>query len=385
MVVGEVRPDGTVKILGVAEAPSAGVRKGEIVDYPMARACVKEALLQAEDVSDVDISGVYLAVTGSHIQGVNNKGTFRLPEKENEVRKEHVEEVKEIAREVAIPQDCVYLHNLIRRYWVDGSESTANPVGLYGRTLDADYHLVYGSRSRIQNAIRCAREIPLEIEDAVFAPIASAQVALTREAKESGALVLDIGGGTTDYVLYLEGAIAASGCIPVGGDHVTNDIHLVTKISLSKAEQIKKTEGDVSGDPARSIGSVRVSDDKGFSDTTLDRGMLNSIITYRLEETLELVKSKLPADALDKMGAGVFVTGGTSMMRGFQELAMRIFQKPIYHPEPSDISGTNSYFQDPRYSTALGLIRYAQLIDADQYSPTISTRFTGALKSLWPF
>jgi len=385
MVVGEVKPDGSVKILGVGETRSAGVRKGEISDYPQARAGLKDALLKAEDVCDVDISSVLLAVTGAHIEGVNNRGTFRLPDEEEEVHEGHIDEATEIARDLAIPGDHVYLHNFIRQYRLDNHEHTVSPVGLLGRSLEVDFHIVHGIRTRIQNSIKCVREIPLEVDDVVFAPIATAQVALEREQKDSGALVIDIGGGTTDYVLYLKGSIAASGCIPVGGDHITNDIHLITHIPLSRAEELKKTEGDASGDPARGIGNVKVVDDHGYEESELKRSLLNAVIHGRLEETLYLILDKLPPNALQGVGAGVFLTGGTSRMRGFSELANEVFGLPIYLAEQSNLSGVHANFRDPQYSTAVGLIRYAQILDAERGADAGGGVVKRALKSIWPF
>ena len=368
MVVGEVKADNSVKILGVGETKSAGVRKAEIVDMAHVRTCVREVLLEAEDVCDVDISSVILAVTGSHIKGLNNRGAYRLPDEDLEISSEHIEEAKEIARDIAIPTDNVYLHNVVRHYWIDGQEQACSPLGLLGRTLEADYHIVHGVKNRLQNSIKCVRETPLEVDDVVFAPIASAQIALNRQDKESGALVIDIGGGTTDYVLYLNGVIAASGCIPVGGDHVSNDIHLVTGMALSKAEKVKCTEADASGDPARSVGTVNILDEKGFPDIELKRQLLNDVVRGRLEEALNLVKQRLPDGSLEKIGTGVFLTGGSSLMRGFGELANSVFELPIYRPEQPDVSGIHEYFRDPQYSTAVGLIRYAQLMDADRPS-----------------
>lgn len=385
MVVGEVKHDGSVKILGVGETRTAGVRKGEITDYPQARAGLKDALLKAEDICDVDISSVLLSVTGSHIEGVNNRGTFRLPEDEDEVHEGHIEEATEIARDLAIPGDHVYLHNFIRHYRLDKHEHTVSPVGLLGRSLEVDFHIVHGIRTRIQNSIKCVREIPLEVDDVVFAPIATAQVALEREHKDAGALVIDIGGGTTDYVLYLKGAIAASGCIPVGGDHITNDIHLVTRIPLSRAEELKKTEGDASGDPARGIGNVKVVDDHGFVEGEIKRSLLNAVIHGRLEEVLYLVLDRLPPNALRSVGSGVFLTGGTSRMRGFSELANEVFGLPIYQAEQSNISGVHANFRDPQYSTAVGLIRYAQILDAEREAVSGVGLVSRAIKSIWPF
>ena len=145
-------------------------------------------------------------------------------------REDDIEEVKEQASNVAIPPDNIFLHRIIRHYWVDGQEKVQNPVGMLGRKLEADYHIVHGIRNRVQNTIRCLREFPLEVEDVVFGPIAAAQVVLNREARQQGALLLDIGGGTTDFVLYEDGAIAASGSIGVGGDHISNDLAIVLKI-----------------------------------------------------------------------------------------------------------------------------------------------------------
>lgn len=383
MVVGEVKSDGAVKILGVGLTKSAGVRKGEIYDFPQARACVKDALAKAEDASDVEIGSVFLSVTGSHIVGENNVGTFRLPEGEQQVAPEHVEEAKDIAREVHIPPDHVYLHSIVRQFRLDGLEQASSPVGLFGRTVEADFHVVHGIGTRIQNSIKCVREMPLDVDDVVFAPIAVAQVALSRDDRERGALIIDIGGGTTDYALYLNGAIAASGCIPVGGDHVTNDIHLVTGLPFTKAESLKIKEGDASSDPARSVGSVKVIDDKGFAEAEVRRQVLNEVIRQRLEETLRLVKRRLPEGSVEQIGTGIFLSGGTSLMRGFGELAFDVFGRDIYRPEPPELSGVQSNFKDPQYTTALGLIRYAQILDAERIkSPGCLGRIA---RAIWPF
>ena len=382
MVVGEVKSDGAVKILGVGLTKSAGVRKGEIYDFPQARACVKDALAKAEDASDVEIGSVFLSVTGSHIVGENNVGTFRLPEGEQQVAPEHVEEAKDIAREVHIPSDHVYLHSIVRQFRLDGLEQASSPIGLFGRTVEADFHVVHGIGTRIQNSIKCVREMPLDVDDVVFAPIAVAQVALSRDDRERGALIIDIGGGTTDYALYLNGAIAASGCIPVGGDHVTNDIHLVTGLPFTKAESLKIKEGDASSDPARSVGSVKVIDDKGFAEAEVRRQVLNEVIRQRLEETLRLVKRRLPEGSVEQIGTGIFLSGGTSLMRGFGELAFDVFGRDIYRPEPPELSGVQSSFKDPQYTTALGLIRYAQILDAERIkSPGCLGRI---VRTFWP-
>lgn len=384
MVVAEIKPDQSVKILGLGESRSAGVRKGEIADYKQVRACVKAALLEAEDVSDVIIKSVFLAVTGNHISGINNVGTFRLPDDEEEVGYDHLNEVREIAKDIAIPSDHVYLHHLPRHFNLDGQSHSKVPYGLLGKQLEADYHIVHGTRTRIQNSIKCVREIPLDVDDVVFAPIASAQIALNAERKESGALVIDMGGGTTDYVLYLDGAIAASGSVPVGGDHVTNDIHLVTKIPFLKADKVKIAEGHASADPAYSVGMIKVPDEKGFPEIELNRQILNDVIRARLEDTLDIILDRLPEGALKSIGSGVFLTGGASQQRGFGELAFDVFGLPVYRPETPEVSGVHAYFKDPQYATALGLIRYAQILDQERPGARVG-KMKGMIKSIWPF
>jgi cell division protein FtsA len=369
LVVGEIKPDSAVRILGIGETKSVGIRKGEIFDYSQARTCLKDALAKAEDASDVEICSVFLSITGSHIQGVNNRGTFRLPDNESIVHEDHVEESRIIARDVPIPQDHVYLHPIIRNYRLDGLEYPASPVGLFGRTIESDFHIVHGISNRIQNSIKLVREIPLEMDHVVFAPIATAQMALDRDQRERGALLIDIGGGTTDYALYLNGVITASGCIPVGGDHITNDIHLVTSLPFSKAERLKIYEGDASGEPSQSVGKARLTDDRGFAESEVSRSTLNEVIRQRLLETLHLVKQQLPDGAIESIGAGVFLTGGTSLMRGFSKLAYEVFRRDIYHPEIPEISGIQANFRDPRYATAIGLIRYAQILEAEYAKP----------------
>ncbi|MCF7731787.1 MAG: cell division protein FtsA [Akkermansiaceae bacterium] len=382
-VVGEVKPDTAVRILGIGTTKTAGVRKGEIYDFPQARACLRDALVKAEDASDVEIGSVFLAVTGSHIHGVNNRGTFRLPEGQSIVEADHVEEAKTIARDVHIPADHVHLHPIIRNYLLDGLYQNTSPTGLYGRTVEADFHIVHGIGARIQNSIRLVRETPLEVDDVVFSPIATAQMALNQEQRERGALVIDVGGGTTDYALYIDGSIAASGCIPVGGDHVTNDIHLVTGLPFSTAEKLKIAEGDASADPSRSVGIAKLDDDRGYAEVEVRRSILNEVIRQRLEETLRLVRQRLPEGAVETLGSGVFLTGGTSLMRGFSELAFEIFGRDIYRPEPPDVSGVQTSFKDPRYATAIGLIRYAQILETER--PVHDGCISRVLRLFWPF
>jgi len=367
VVVGEAKPDGAIKILGVGQAPSRGIRKGEIIDFETAQTCLHDALVRAEDRSDVMIQNVFLAVTGSHVESLNNRGTITLPDDQGEITEEDLEEVKEIARDVTIPQQNVFLHSIIRHYFVDGQEKVLNPVGMFGKRLEADYHIIHGVRTRIQNTIRCVREIDLEVEDVVFSAIASAQVVLNAEAKKRGALVIDIGGGTSDYVLYADGAVAQSGSVGVGGDHITNDISLVLKIPLSKAEKLKVEEGSAIYREEQDGDFVKMEDDPQFAGRQVDRGLLNQIIHSRVRENFEFIQAKLARTGdLDRVGSGLYLTGGCSRLDGIDTLAEEIFEMPVHRSNVTAMSGRPATFENPQYATPIGLIRYAQILESER-------------------
>src|SRR5437588_7259255 len=188
--------------------------------------CFHEAVVDAEQKSDVMIRSVFVAVAGSHLHSFNNRGCVMLPEDRDEIDERDVEDVKINAREVSIPAQNAFLHSLIQHYHVDGQDGVLNPIGMLGQKLEADFHIIHGVRTRIQNTIRCVKELPLDVEDVVFGGLASAQVVITQHQKDLGALVIDMGGGTTDYVLYVDGAVKQSGCVALGGDHITNDISM---------------------------------------------------------------------------------------------------------------------------------------------------------------
>jgi cell division protein FtsA len=367
VVVGEGRPDGTIKILGVGQAPSRGVRKGEIVDFETAMKCVHEAVVDAEQKSDVMIRSVYVAVAGSHIQSFNNRGSVVLPDERDEIDEQDIEDVKVNAREVSIPAQNAFLHSIIQHYHVDGQDGVLNPIGMLGQKLEADFHVVHGVRTRIQNTIRCVKELPLEVEDVVFAPLASAQVVLTQHQKNLGALVIDIGGGTTDYIVYVDGAVKQSGVLAVGGDHITNDISMGLRIPMTRAEKIKIEEGSVTLGNCLPGETILLKDDSGFAGKEIERETLNTIIHLRMLEVLELLKRTLDEESfINYVGAGIFITGGCSLLNGIDHMAQEIFEMPAHVAHAQTMSGLTSAFENPQFSTAIGLIKYAQAVQTDR-------------------
>jgi cell division protein FtsA len=367
VVVGEGRPDSTLKILGVGQAPSRGVRKGEIVDFETAMKCVHEAVVDAEQKSDVMIRSIYVAVAGSHLHSFNNRGCVLLPEDRDEIQERDVEDVKINAREVSIPAQNAFLHTIIQHYQVDGQDGVLNPVGMFGQKLEADFHIIHGVRTRIQNTIRCVKELPLDVEDVVFGGLASAQVVLTQHEKDLGALVIDMGGGTTDYVVYADGAMKQSGCLAVGGDHITNDISMGLRIPMARAEKLKIDEGSCILGNCLPGEMILLKDDSGFAGKEIERETLNTIIHMRVREAFELLKRRLDKEPyLNYLGAGIFITGGCSLLNGIDHLAEEIFELPAHLAHAQTTWGVTSAVENPQFSTAIGLVKFAQVVHTDR-------------------
>ena len=381
VVVGEGKPDGTIKILGVGQAPSRGVRKGEIVDFETAMKCVHEAVVDAEEKSDIMVRSVYIGITGAHIQSFNNRGCVALPDERDEIDEQDVEDVKINAREVSIPAQNAFLHSIIQHYHVDGQNGVLNPVGMLGQKLEADFHIIHGVRTRIQNTIRCVKELPLDVEDVVFTPFAAAQVVLTQHQKNIGALVIDIGGGTTDYVLYVDGAVKQSGVLAVGGDHITNDISMGLRIPMARAEKLKIEEGGCVLGNCLPGEMILLKDDSGFAGKEIERETLNTIIHLRMREAFELLKRRLDEEPyLGYLGAGIFITGGCSLLSGIDYLASEIFEIPANLTHAQAAWGVTSAVENPQFSTAIGLVKFAQVMHTDRPARGLG-RFIGRIFS----
>jgi len=375
-VVGDVRPDQPIHILGVGLTPSRGVRKGELVDLETAARCVRDALADAETASDVDIRAVYLGIAGAHIRSFQSRGSVVIPEDQGEVYLSHIQQVQESARNVQLPQDHCFLHSILQHYYVDGQDEVLNPVGLQGSRLEADFQIVHGSAKRIGNSINCVRGLGVEVTQPVFNAVAAAQVVLNADQKNAGAVMIDMGGGTTDFIAYDHGAVTVCGSLAVGGDHITNDISLGLRLPMARAEWLKVQEGGVllSGEPA--AGRVVLKPEAGFAGCVVERKLLNTIIACRVREMLELVKRELEAaKALRYLGGGVLLTGGCSLLEGIDDLAGEVFGVPVRLTHAHAMSGPASAYENPQLSAAIGLIKYAQAMQPEASRKSLGSLF----------
>ncbi len=376
VAVAESRPDGALKILGIGQAVSRGVSKGEIVDFNAAHASVREALADAEQKSDLSIRSVYLSVTGKHIASFNNRGCVEIPEERGEIDEDDLHEVNAAAKDVSIPAQNAFLHSILQRYYIDGQDDVREPVGLFGQRLEADYHIVHGVKNRVQNTIRCAREVPLEIEGVVFNSLASAQVVVDADQRNLGALVIDMGGGTLDYLVYVEGVVKGSGVFPIGGDHLTNDVALGLRIPTARAERLKIEEGSAELGTCLPGDTILLPAEPGFAGKEIERELLNTIIHSRLRETFELLRTRLEKEPMLRyLAGGVVLTGGCSLIKGIGPLAEDVFGLPVTSAQPLPLSGLISALANPQLSTVIGLIKQGQMDQASRPRPTTWQRF----------
>ena len=280
-LIGEAREDGFLMVTGVGECRSAGVRKGEIVDFDNALACVRTSLQMAEEQSNVGIQQVYLVLTGSHIRSDINRGTVHVMNDEHEITALEMEQASEAARKMNLPTDREVLHSINQHYYVDSQGGVVNPLGMEGMQLSLDMLIVHGAGNLLRNTIRVARTVPIDVQDVAFSGLCASLAVLTPEQKASGVLVLDLGGGTTDYLVYANQMMARAGSFGVGGDHATNDIALGLKIPTLHAERLKIQHGDAMLRPATRNHTVALAAEGGFPGRTVRRTELQTIVHAR--------------------------------------------------------------------------------------------------------
>ena len=365
--VGESDESGRMRITGVGTYPSTGVRKGQITDLSQASVGVESAAKQAEKQADVSIWQVLLAISGGHIQAAVNTGMATIRSGDRVVSKEDIEEVTENAQTVQIEADRQVLHTITQSYMVDDQPGIVKPEGMRCKVLSLNVMAVHGMKNRIDNAVSVAKNVQLEVTDVAFSGICAALAVLTPEQKRNGVVLVDLGGGTTNYIAYCNNVISAVGCIAVGGDHVTNDIALAFNIPLNRAEEIKRSEGCAVIDPDTSGRRVVLSADVGFEERLLSCKALHTVINSRMDETFRVLRSKLDeAGVLPHLGGGVILTGGGAYLRKVSDLAQRVFGLPSRIGLPVNVDGLGAVEQPAALSTAAGLVLYGKMTYEDR-------------------
>jgi cell division protein FtsA len=358
-VVGELSADGALNIVGLGQSKSRGVRKGEISDAPKAEEDIRHAIVEAEQMADVEIRSAYLGVTGGHLRGFNNRGVHPVVSADREISEDDVQDVIKNAKTINLPAQNHVIHAIRQHFLVDGQDGIGNPVGMLGSRVEVDVHVVHGSLNRLQNAIRCVKGLQLEVDDIVFNGLASSLALLTNEQKELGSLVIDVGGGTTDYVVYGNGIIKHTGVLAVGGDHVSNDLAYGLKVPLGRAERLKLEHGSAMVEEADKGQTVMLPNEVGIPAKVISLENLRRIMSLRCEEIFQLIAQDLDhTGALDYLRGGVFLCGGGARIPQIARLAEQVLQMPVTLGKTNSISGLKSALDQPEFATAIGLVKF---------------------------
>jgi cell division protein FtsA len=357
-VLGVPRPEG-LQVVGMGAAPSRGLRRGVVVNIDSTVEAIKAAVGEAEQTAGVEVGGVWAGVAGGHIRSVNSRGVVAVQGKEREVSEADVARAVEAARAINVPQDREIIHVLPQAFMVDDADGVRDPIGMSGVRLEVDVHVVTGAVTSVQNVVRSVNRAGLTVHDLVLEPLASAEAVLDADEKELGVVVIDIGGGTTDLAFFRDGAVWHSAVLPLGGDHITNDVAVGLRTPLAEAEDLKKRWGCALTSLVPAEETVDVPSVGGRKPRELSRQVMAEIIQPRVEEILTLVARDLArAGFQDAAPAGVVVTGGTSLMQGVRELAEAVFDLPVRLGMPRGLAGRAELVRSPVCATSVGLALY---------------------------
>jgi cell division protein FtsA len=355
-IVGEVTEDG-VDIIGIGTAPSRGLRKGVVVNIDATVQSIQKAILEAENMAGCEISSVYAGISGGHIRGLNSHGVVAV--KDKEIREPDIARVIEAAKAMAIPMDREVLHVLPQQYIIDDQDGIRDPLGMAGVRLESKVHIVTTAVTSAQNVVKCANRCGLQVADIVLEPLASAQSVIEDDEKELGVALIDIGGGTADISMFIDGAIVHTAVLPLGGGHVTNDIAVGLRTPLESAEKIKKKYGCALASLVRGDETIEVPSVGGREPRVLSRKVLVSIIEPRIEEIFEHIRREMQRSGFfETLAAGVVLTGGAVTMDGVPELAEDVLGLPARRGLPSGVGGLTDVVRSPAYSTGVGLVLY---------------------------
>ncbi|MCF8178393.1 MAG: cell division protein FtsA [Sulfuritalea sp.] len=354
-IVGELDTEGRLGILGLGTQESAGLKRGMVINIEATVNSISRAIAEVEMMAGCKVREVYTGIAGSHIKSKDSTGMVVVRDKE--VTQFDVERAIEAANATSISADDQILHTLVQEFIVDGQDGVKEPIGMDARRLDVKVHLVTGAVTAVQNIVKCVHRCGLEVVDLVLQPLASGYAVLTEDEKDVGVCLVDIGGGTTDLAVFVQGAIRHTAVIPIAGDQLTNDIAIALRTSTQDAEEIKMRYGvalQQLADPEDMIEVPGVGDRQA---TQLSKQTLAGFIQPRVEEIFQKVQEELQRSGKERLlRAGIVLTGGAAQMAGMSELGEEIFHNTVKLAMPHYEGNLRDYVRNPRYSTAMGLL-----------------------------
>ncbi|MCD4812419.1 cell division protein FtsA [bacterium] len=356
-VIAEVLADEQVNIIGVGIKPSKGLRKGVVVNIETTIESVKAAVAEAERMAGVSVGSVFTGIAGGHIKGLNSHGVIAVSRKDKEIHQEDVDRVIDAAKAIALPLDREVIHVIPQEFIIDNQDGIKEPIGMSGVRLEAEVHMVTGAVTSVQNIIKSVERAGYAVEDIVLQPLASAEAVLSPDEKELGIVLVDIGGGTTDIAIFVDGSLWHSSVLAIGGNMLTSDIAIGMRTPNHDAEQIKREYGCAMVSMINEGQEITVPGVGGREPRIMPRRDLAEIIQPRMEEIFELVDMEIKKNGFEeKAAAGVVLTGGSSLLEGTEVLAEEILQVPVRIGAPKNVTGMIDVITSPKYSTAVGLV-----------------------------
>jgi cell division protein FtsA len=357
-LVGRVEDSRSIRILGVGIEPSAGIKKGMIVDLAAASQAITRSVEKAESTSGMEITSALVSMAGAHVSSVNSRGAAAV--NGNIIEQYDLIHALEQARAVAIPHDREIIHVIQRGYTVDGQDGIRNPRGMHGYRLEVEAHIITASAATSDNLRQCVGAAGVDIQQFVLNPLASGEVVLTEQERQMGVAVCDIGGGTTDLAIYVDGDVWHTMVLAVGGNHITQDIAHGLRLSFEQAEDVKKQQGYA---VRSSVGAEEYFTIRPFGEdrpVQISRRDLAHIIEARVAEVFSLTLQEIKRSGYDGLlPAGLVLTGGTAALPGIKHVASDVLNMPVRTAQPENLSGLVDRLNSPAYSTSVGLLRWA--------------------------
>ncbi len=356
-LVGEIGDRGQLEIIGKGTSPMKGTRRGNIINLDQAIDAVKKAVDEAEVMAGLQIESVYAGISGDHIRSVNSRGVVSVMGKHKAIGREDIDRVIEASKSINIPTELELLHVIPREFVVDGQDGIDDPVGMTATRLEANVHIVTGARTHNQNILACVNKAGIAVQELVLEQLAAAEAVLTQDEREMGVLLMDIGGGTTDYAVFLEGNVVHTNVLPVGAGHFTSDISVVLRTPMEDAERIKKRYGCALASLIGDDDPIEVPTVGGRAPKILSRQELTGILEPRAAEIAKLVYRDLEKVGLDKeIRSGVVLVGGGAEMDGMVEMVEQVFDQQARKGVPRGLGGLADTVSGPEWAAATGLL-----------------------------
>jgi cell division protein FtsA len=358
-IIGRVNEYGGVDVVGVGVSPSRGLRKGVVVNIESTVNSVATAIEKAELMAGIEVKSVFAGIAGGHIEGINSRGVVAVSSRSKEITEIEVERVIDAAKALALPMEREVIHVIPQEFVIDNQDGIKDPVGMSGVRLEAEVHIVTGAVASAQNIVKSVNRAGYAVNDIVLEPLASALSTLKDDEKELGVVLIDMGGGTTDVLIYLNGSVWHTSVLSMGGNHVTNDISIGLRTPVTAAEEIKRQWGIARSDLVEPDEMIEVPNVGGRNPSRMPRQILAEIVQPRMEEIFFLVKEELDKkDFKNLLAGGIVLTGGASLLEGSEKVAEDVFEMPVRIGMPSGVTGLMEEVSSPEFATGVGLVHY---------------------------